>query len=139
VARKTAGEPEKGDSRSGWAVHYDNRTVYDSQKVFARSMRNAPTAAEVVLWQALRGKAIDGYKFRRQHVIGRYIAHFYCAEARLVIEVDGDIHEAQKQDDAVRDAHMAEIGLTVLRFSNAQVSEHLPDVVRAIREALPHP
>jgi 5-methyltetrahydrofolate--homocysteine methyltransferase len=121
---------------AGWPVHYTNRPVYGEQKQFARSMRRAPTRAEEVLWQAVRHKAIDGFKFRRQHVIGRFIADFYCAEGRVVIEVDGEIHDHQRQDDADRDDYLRSAGLTVLRFTNDTVLTQLPEVIAAIRQAL---
>jgi very-short-patch-repair endonuclease len=61
------------------------------QKSFRKELRNEPTRAEYLLWQALKGSAL-GYKFRRQHGIGKYVVDFYCPSKRLVVEVDGDTH-----------------------------------------------
>lgn len=69
----------------------------------ARGMRKQPTPAEAHLWQALRGSAL-GVRFRRQHPVGRFILDFWCPEARLVVEVDGEIHEHQQERDTERTA-----------------------------------
>ncbi len=75
-------------------------------------------------------------KFRRQHNIGRFIADFYCHKARLVVELDGKIHEMQEARDAARDAWMIASGLTVLRFKNEDVWERLDFVLEEIVKAL---
>lgn len=75
-------------------------------------------------------------KFRRQHNIGRFIVDFYCHDARLVIELDGRIHDKQKARDAMRDDWMIASGLTVLRFENETVQERLDIVLDRICECL---
>ncbi len=67
--------------------------TYGLLKEFCKAMRNVPTEAEKLLWTALSGKKLGGYKFRRQHIIGNYIADFICLKENLVIEVDGLIHQ----------------------------------------------
>jgi very-short-patch-repair endonuclease len=69
----------------------------------AREFRRGPTRAETILWQALRGGKLGGLHFRRQQVIDGYIVDFYCHAARLVVEVDGSVHEYQRGEDAERE------------------------------------
>ena len=101
-------------------------------------MRKNPTPAEHLLWQRLRHKQVAGLRFRRQHPINRFIVDFYCAEARLVIEVDGSIHAAPEQAeyDADRQMFLDQLGLQVLRFSNTQVLTETDAVLEVIAESL---
>ncbi len=71
-------------------------------KPLARQMRREPTPAEERLWESLRNRGLDGYKFRRQHSIDRFVVDFYCSEASLVVEVDGPVHKYTRTDDAIR-------------------------------------
>jgi very-short-patch-repair endonuclease len=106
-------------------------------KPLARQMRHKPTPAEDKLWQKLRGKTIDGKKFRRQHAIDRFIVDFYCAAAKLVVEVDGSIHDYTAEEDAIRQQFLEEVhGLTVLRFSNGDVIQNMDGVLERIGEYL---
>ena len=100
----------------------------------AREQRKNPTRSEKILWDALRGKKLDGIKFRRQQPIGVYIADFYSSAYRLVIEVDGSIHEFQEDADAERDEIMKTLGLHVLRLSAELVEKDLPTVLKKIRK-----
>lgn len=104
-----------------------------------REQRGNPTEPERRLWQLLRAGQL-GVKFRRQQSIGPYIADFYCPERLLMIEVDGDSHfdERGLSHDKQRDAYMAALSLTVLRFSNREVMQNLPGVVVSIRAWLDH-
>ena len=70
----------------------------------ARRLRREPTQAERVLWQALRGRMLGGFKFRRQHIVAGFVVDLYCPTARLAIEVDGPVHESQQHYDEARDA-----------------------------------
>ena len=97
----------------------------------SREMRRAPTPAEDALWQRLRNRQLAGAKFRRQHPIDRYIVDFYCADAQLVIEVDGSAHD-EPNHDAERQEVLETLGLRVLRFRNAEVFERIEDVLSAI-------
>ncbi len=94
--------------------------------VRAKELRSTLIEAEQTLWQALSGKKLDGYKFRRQHPLGQFILDFCCLEKRFVLEVDGSIHDPQKEHDAARDAHLAIYGYTTLRLSNEEVLTNLP-------------
>ena len=74
-----------------------NRSNLKDQKTLRQSLRNNATATEAILWKALKGKQIDGLKFRRQFGLGPYVLDFYCPEIRLCIELDGDIHNSYEQ------------------------------------------
>jgi len=84
--------------------------------------RGEPTSAEAVLWERPRGSRLDGYRFRRQHAVGRSILDFYCAEGRLCVEVDGPIHEQQRDRDEARDAWIAAHGMRTIRVRNDEQS-----------------
>ena len=98
----------------------------------ARSMRGEPTRAEEVLWSALQKKQVAGLKFRRQHPVGRFVLDFYCPSHKLVVEVDGEVHDQQQERDAERTRVLQAYGYRVLRFRNEQVINDLPAVVRKI-------
>jgi very-short-patch-repair endonuclease len=108
------------------------------QKEFRKQLRNSMTAAECVLWQSLKGRQLLGKKFRRQISIGRYIVDFYCAEARLVVELDGERHFSITLDDyeAERTLYLEREGLKVIRFENKELTEHLEGVLETIKQAL---
>ena len=112
--------------------------AWEQLKPYAREMRKNPTPAEDALWQHLRHKQL-GVKFRRQHAIEHFIVDFYAREPRLIIEVDGPIHETQKEYDAARQAFLESLGYRVLRFTNEQVLQDIHTVLAAIRAALAQP
>jgi very-short-patch-repair endonuclease len=87
------------------------------------------------VWAALRDRRLYGFKFRRQHTIGSYVADFYCAEADLVVELDGASHIGREEYDQSRQAWLEDQGLIVLRFSNDQVREWLRAVLDQITAA----
>src|SRR5438552_18453887 len=99
----------------------------------ARELRANTTAAERRLWSRLRAKRIGGFKFRRQHAIGEYIADFVCLSARLVVEVDGATHgEDRETADDQRTAYLEKVGFRVIRFWNSDVFMSIDDVAHAI-------
>jgi leucyl-tRNA synthetase len=98
----------------------------------AVSMRDNPTPAESALWQSLKGNKLDEH-FRRQHIIDRFIADFVCISKKLVVEVDGDIHDYQKEEDAARTERLNELGYKVIRFKNEQVLVDIESVVEEIK------
>jgi very-short-patch-repair endonuclease len=102
----------------------------------ARELRRQQTPAERKLWARLRGKKLLGFKFRRQHPIGRFIVDFCCAQAKLVVEIDGDSHASQVEYDDSRTAHLEGHGYTVLRFTNEQVHRHLDAILDEIARVL---
>ena len=91
----------------------------------ARELRQSRTPAEAIAWELLRDRRFEGLKFRREHQINNYIADFFCAEHRIDIELDGEIHKSPEvmAKDAVRDAMLRSLGFTVLRFPNEVVLE----------------
>ena len=99
-------------------------------------MRKQQTPTEHILWECLRSHRFLDAKFRRQHNIGQFIADFYCSQAKLVIELDGEVHNSQKIEDANRDEWMQAHGLTVLRFGNSDVLDNLEGVLCVIAEVL---
>lgn len=118
--------------------HYRGGFQFSGLKTLARELRKNQTPAEELLWRLLRNRRLLGFKFRRQHQFGDYIADFYCCEANLVIECDGDVHRPNEQwhHDQERDAYMIGQGQRVLRFSNDQVLGDTANVVREICQAL---
>jgi very-short-patch-repair endonuclease len=115
------------------------------QRLFARTLRSQLTDCERLLWSRLRNRGLAGLKFRRQHPCPPYVLDFYCAELRLVIELDGGQHydEAGLQRDRGRTAYLQRQGLAVLRFSNLDVLQNLEGVLtellRWIETRSPHP
>jgi very-short-patch-repair endonuclease len=101
----------------------------------ARELRRDMTPAEKLLWQEVRAKKL-GVHFRRQQIIAGFIVDFYCHKAALVIEVDGDIHDLQQEEDARREKVLGEMGLTMVRFRNEDVIQDLPTVVGRIRNLI---
>lgn len=103
-------------------------------KKFSRRLRNEMTDAEKLLWSKIRGKQLKGFQVYRQKPIGRFVVDFYCPKAKLVIELDGGQHysEANYAKDESRDRYMDGIGLKVLRFSDKEVFENLPEVLEEI-------
>ena len=102
----------------------------------SRELRQPLTPAEAKLWSVLRGRNLGAHKFRRQHPIGHFIADFYCAEAKLVVEVDGDIHANQQEYDAARSEWLQSQGYTVIRFQNRDVWEKMDDVTGEIMKVI---
>jgi len=99
----------------------------------AKQLRKNMTPAETVLWMHLKA-GLEGYKFRRQHPIGIYIADFYCHRAKLIIELDGSIHQLAEvqQNDNRREADLLEWGYQVIRFSNEEVFNKINFVLNRI-------
>ena len=101
----------------------------------AEFLRKNPTKAEEILWQKLRKNQMEGVRFRRQHPFVRYIPDFYAHAIKLVIEVDGEIHETEpvKFTDADRELNLKSHDLHILRYKNADIIDYEEDVVEDIR------
>ena len=97
-------------------------------------LRRKETSSEEKLWFELRNNKL-GEKFKRQHSIGGYILDFYCAKKKLIIELDGEIHNTKeaREYDAVRDKYFKELGYTTLRFLNREVEDDVEKVLDGIR------
>lgn len=99
----------------------------------ARILRKRMTKCEIMLWEKLKGKQILGLRFRRQHPIDIFIADFYCHGARLVVEIDGDIHEGQIEYDDGREAEIEKYDIKVIRVTNDEVINNMDNVVNKIK------
>ena len=97
---------------------------------FARTMRNDPAPMEKRIWNSLSRSQLGGHRFRRQHVIDQFVVDFFCPEKALVVEIDGDTHEAER--DRIRDINLKMKGYTVIRFTNCEVQENLIGVLDQI-------
>jgi very-short-patch-repair endonuclease len=104
----------------------------------ARELRQSQTPAEQALWAVLRDRQLEFLKFRRQYPIGIFIADFCCCERKLIVELDGDVHDVRQQRawDENRDAYLRQRGFRILRFRNEAILEDPGSVLRQILEAV---
>ena len=103
---------------------------------YGRELRLESTEAEKLLWAELRNKKLNGLKFRRQHPIDKFVADFYCHEKKIVIELDGSIHDEKinKEYDEARTAMLAGLSVIVLRFKNEDITNNLKEVLKKISD-----
>ena len=101
-----------------------------------KDLRNFGTSAEASLWLRLKGKQLEGRKFRRQHSIGKFVADFYCPSEKLVVELDGAGHftEAGQAYDEKRSRYFRSLGISVIRFENCEVFDRLDAVLEDIKK-----
>jgi len=104
---------------------------------YGRELRQESTEAEKLLWAGLRNRKLNGLKFRRQHPLDKFIVDFYCNEKKLVVELDGGVHDEtiNKEYDEARTAMLAGLNIIVLRFKNEEVTNNLKGVLRKISDA----
>ena len=102
----------------------------------ARGFRKEPTKSEAILWQALRGKKLDGIKFRRQQPVGYFIVDFYNSVYHLVVEVDGSVHDTQVEIDLARQDILEQLGFNILRVKAEEVEKNLSSVLEEIRSKI---
>ena len=100
----------------------------------ARQMRKNSTLSEVIFWNAVKNKKINGLDFDRQKVIGNYIVDFYCSKLNLVIEIDGSSHDNKQDYDATRDKHLYSLGLHVLHLYESDVRFDINGVIQMLYE-----
>ena len=114
--------------------HHQRASIVDR----AKDLRKRQTEAEAVLWEELRKRKLGGCKIRRQHPLGSYIADFYCSEKKLVIEIDGGIHDdkAVKEYDEIRQKAIEFYGIKVIRFRNEDVFSRMEFVLDEIERKL---
>lgn len=145
VAKKLAspnpsegGALETANQGDRYNYHTADPKVYGVLKQFVSENRSNPTQAEETLWRILSGKKLDGYKFRRQHIVGSYIADFVCISQRLIVEVDGLIHQVPEnvQTDAERTDELNKLGFKVIRFTNDEVMKEADSVLSRILSAI---
>ncbi len=116
---------ERGSDERGALTWRTNTALWKTVQTLARQMRHEPTPAEKKLWEYLRNRQVANLKFRRQQPVERFIVDFYCAEKRLVIEADGEIHNYSQAEDAIRTEFLEDSGLMVLRFTNDQIMDSI--------------
>jgi very-short-patch-repair endonuclease len=97
----------------------------------AQLLRKSMSDSERILWGALRNRR-QAFRFRRQHAIGSYILDFYCAEANLCIEVDGELHELRRDRDASRDSFLNDLDVETIRIPSWDVYDHLDSTIERI-------
>lgn len=105
-------------------VYYKN-----SLKGQSRYLRNNSTLSEVLLWNEIKGKKMNGYQFMRQKPIDNYIADFYCSRLKLIIEIDGESHIKKEQKDRFRQDKLQKLGFNFIRFSDLDVKKNLNGVI----------
>lgn len=105
---------------------------------YGRELRQAATKAEKILWEYLRNRKLDGLKFRRQHPIDKFIADFYCHEKKLVVELDGAVHDDKMNadHDSARTYELEGFGINVVRFKNSEVENNIEFVLSEIRKII---
>ena len=108
-----------------------NEKILESRR---RDLRVKQTEAEKILWQKLRNRQVEGFKFFRQYSIGKYIADFYCSELRLVIELDGSHHYEENvfEYDKIREEFMKSLDIKTIRFNNLDVFKNLYEVMERV-------
>ena len=115
----------------------DNLTWAAKPDIFtkAKELRKSMTIAEAILWKHLRNNQLNGLKFRRQHPLDIFIADFYCHQERLVVELDGGIHDEsdQREYDEGRTFELKGKGYKILRFRNEEVINDIEDVLSRIK------
>ena len=102
----------------------------------ARELRRRMTPEETVFWKELRNRKFRHVKFRRQVPIGPFIVDFLCMPLKLVIEVDGGIHEHQPEYDIAREEYLREWGYRILRFRNEEIQKRLPVVLQCLEQEI---
>lgn len=103
-------------------------------KEIARKLRKRMTRSEVILWQHLKGKQMNGYDFDRQRRIDEYVVDFYCKKLKLAIEVDGSSHDSEEaqEQDRYRQQRLEALGVRFLRFRDEEVRQNVEAVLQAI-------
>ena len=98
----------------------------------AKELRREMTPAEKILWKHLKANRLNGLHFRRQQVVHGYFPDFYCHQHELVVELDGGIHELQKEYDAEREEYLISLGFRIIRFKNEEITNNLKGVLQKI-------
>ena len=116
------------------------KNVVRGQKVTAKQLANAKelrremTPSEKILWKHMKANRLNGLHFRRQQIVNGYFADFYCHQQELIVEVDGCIHDQQKEYDAEREENLIGLGFRIIRFTNDEIRKDLKGVLQKIVE-----
>jgi very-short-patch-repair endonuclease len=124
--------------RAGWIPRRLPPSKAKRQQVVeaARTLRRSQTDSERMLWHALRNGKLNGAKVRRQHPIGPLVVDFYCAQERLIVEVDGSAHQGQAERNRTREELLEGRGYRIVRVRAEDVEEALPMILQRIAKAL---
>ena len=101
-------------------------------KEFSKKLRNDSTLSEIILWEHLKAKKMNGYTFNRQKPLLNYIVDFYCKKLNLVIEIDGSSHNNKHKEDLIRQKELEQYNLHFLRFDDLEVKKNIDNVLRSI-------
>jgi len=136
ITRGCYSSPYQGEVRWGYGIPMTKIFNKADEKLKRRILRENMPPAEVLLWNKLRNKGLNGLKFRRQYSVQQFVIDFYCPEFKLAVEVDGESHfnEAAGIRDEERQAIIESFGVTFLRFTNRDVYEKLDGVLYKILE-----
>ena len=123
----------KNPYKSGGMFEGASHLLFENAKYLRKNM----TASEMALWLHLR-EGINGFNIRRQHPIGLYVADFYCHKVKLIVEVDGSIHNQDdiKETDRIRENDLKKWGYTVIRFANEEVMQKPEEVIEIIKQKI---
>jgi len=108
-----------------------------AKEFLRKNLRRNITPQEAILWSRIRNSKL-GVKFQRQHSIGSFIVDFYCAGAKLIIEIDGSQHSTQKEYDNERSGFIESFGYKIMRFKNNEIDNDLEGVILRIERELKH-
>jgi len=121
----------------------NNKNGHNNKRLLSlrKKLRSNLTPAEAFLWKHLKAKQLEGKKFVKQHSIGNYIVDFYCASEKLIIELDGEVHNnpSAQEYDEIRTVYLNELGYVVVRFENKLVFDQLPSILQEIRNSFKSP
>jgi len=120
-------------TRDNTMKNISNSNYNRELKEYARNLRTNSTLAEVILWnKILKRKQLHGYSFLRQRPIKNFIVDFFCKDLKLIIEVDGKIHQFQKRKDEQREKELKDMGYTIIRFKNREILDNLLNVQKTL-------
>jgi cyclase len=125
--------PEKNPYKKGGMFEGATHLLFDN----AKRLRNTMTDSELALWMYLR-KGVNGFKFRRQHPICLYVADFYCHKAKLIVEIDGSVHNLEKVQiqDKNKEEDILRWGYHLVRFTNKEVHQSIDKVIDVIKNTI---
>jgi 5-methyltetrahydrofolate--homocysteine methyltransferase len=137
-SQKEGAEQKKAATYNKYEYQTADPVLYSLLKEFVEKNRNNATTSELILWEQLKSKNLENYKFRRQHIIGQYIADFVCLSKKLIIELDGPIHQLpeNQESDEIRTNWLNGQGFKVIRFKNEEVINEIDKVLENIQNAL---
>jgi 5-methyltetrahydrofolate--homocysteine methyltransferase len=126
----------EGEQLSGFKWATADPALYSKLKEYSKKHRDYPTKAELIIWEFLKSRQVEKFKFGRQHIIGQYIADFVCLDRMLVIELDGKIHQLpeNQESDEIRTQWLESKGFKVIRFTNDEVTTDTESVLNKILE-----